>query len=99
MEKVEILVGMETNIWACIYRSCNRKRDIQFKAEPLTQEISEGGNTLQKFDTHILNDVEGDQWDMKNDAEEVGAHQSQENSAVDRGLRPITPVTKNGEGM
>lgn len=30
MDKVDKLVEMETNIWASIYRSLNRKKDIQY---------------------------------------------------------------------
>lgn len=33
MDKIEVLVDMETNIWACIYRSLNRKRDIVYQGE------------------------------------------------------------------
>ena len=32
-EKIEVFVEMETNIWAWIYRGCNRKRDIEYRED------------------------------------------------------------------
>eukprot|EP00345_Euplotes_harpa_P008334 CAMPEP_0168336432 /NCGR_PEP_ID=MMETSP0213-20121227/11538_1 /TAXON_ID=151035 /ORGANISM="Euplotes harpa, Strain FSP1.4" /LENGTH=226 /DNA_ID=CAMNT_0008341623 /DNA_START=1572 /DNA_END=2252 /DNA_ORIENTATION=- len=30
LDKIEKFIDQETNIWACIYRSCNKKRDIAY---------------------------------------------------------------------
>ena len=42
IDKVEALIGMETNIWACIYRSWNKKRDIAYvKSQQAENNVEE----------------------------------------------------------
>jgi len=41
LDTIEKLTEMETNIWACIYRSLNRRRDIKYIDKGLAQKNKE----------------------------------------------------------
>ena len=41
LDKVGKLVGMETNIWAWIYRSLNRKKNIEYENDDLKSNLSD----------------------------------------------------------
>lgn len=56
MDQVEKLTEYETNIWACIYRSINRKRDIVFETLSKTSTSSESPT---KSDTSLLKTCSG----------------------------------------
>lgn len=67
MEKVQILVELETNIWACIYRGLNRKRNIEYQA---VSQVTKGQDT-GKFDSPLNDKKEFEEDKHEEKSEEV----------------------------
>jgi hypothetical protein len=48
MDKVPKFVENETNVWACIYRSLNRKRNIKYDEEWEHESIEDNHSETEK---------------------------------------------------
>lgn len=94
IEKVEELVGMETNIWAWIYRSLNRKKDVKYynsgdelSLERLSVNRLTGRN--RKEDMHAMEKLTEEEnessWDESSNSVNDNILSSK-NENVDRGV-------------
>ena len=85
IDKIEKLVAMETNIWACIYRS-----NSNIKVEPLSSNMSSDSSFDEKQSKA--------QWDLQAEVK-VKQKKSEEQEDVSRGMRLISSKPKISKSM
>jgi hypothetical protein len=94
MENIEKFIEMETNIWACIYRSLNRRRDIPYQelVEVARQQDNEPVNSLIVEDHHDIS-KHNTGWELEPKEDWMGDFTKEE--VLTRSIKPASPGNSN----
>ena len=109
IDKIEKLVGMETNIWACIYRSLNRKKIIEYENDDLKSNLSDyftsdNEKSAERLSVPKFNPKKYKEKEEKNTMEQLVEEENESSSSSDESdninitnLVKVTEVNRSNE--
>lgn len=102
IDKIEKLVGMETNIWACIYRSLNRKKIIEYENDDLKSNLSDyftsdNERSVERLSVPKFNPKKYKEKEEKNTMEQLVEEENESSSSDDSDNINITNLVKDKE--